>query len=222
MQVKKVLDLLFTREEVTEMHTQLGIPLTTIKYNLTEQAKKLELKGIAIDTMSHLFDQDKRILEAVNKSGTLELQDWGKLERYYSGLLAILAKLPVWVIVTCHITYDKDQGGGGFYFAPKVSGATKDNLPQYFDCVFYTKTALASDGKRTFAWQTAPDNSRFAKDRLDVLPSKIYQDYREVFTAYTTAGISNPKILVIGESGTGKTRSLATINGIKEAVKKVA
>lgn len=201
---------LFEEGFVKVKHPLFDVEHTRKMVALKSKAKDLKLDGIVIDSISHLFRQDMRILEAMNKGGSLEMQDWGKLERYYNGLVSFLVKLPVWVIVTSHATYDKDQNLGTLYFAPNVKGSTKDSLAEYFDCVFFTKAS--KDGKKIYTWQTFADASKFGKDRLGVLPPIIQQDFIPVLSAYHEAKIEHPKILIIGESGTGKTKSLASIN----------
>lgn len=211
MQIKGLLDKLFVTKVVERTHPLFETKFSERVCAQTELCVKQGLRGIVIDTISHSFNQDKRILEKANKSGALEMQDWGKLERMYSAFLSLLVNLPVWVIVNCHITYDKDQSTGTFYFAPQVGGATKDNMPQYFDVVLFTKVARA-ESKKAYNWSTKADSSKFAKDRLDILPPIVEQNFAAILRAYREAGIQYPKIMVVGESGTGKSKALNTIN----------
>jgi hypothetical protein len=195
----------------TEEHPLIG----PMQIRVLQQKSGEKLDGIVVDTITHCFRRDLRILEAKNKSGAMEMADWGKIERLYNEFISFLTKLPVWVIVNAHTSYDKDQASGMFYFQPGVKGSTKESLPEYFDCVFYTK--MAKD-KKLYTWQTYADFSRFGKDRASLLEPVIPQDFGSVINKYRAAGIPNPKILVIGESGTGKTRALITLNNIKDNV----
>lgn len=208
-QVRSYMRLLFDMKEVEVKHELFDETVKMQTYVLSKRCQELGLTGLVFDTLSHLFRQDMRILEQGNKSGALEMQDWGKLERMYNSFIAIVSSLPMWVIVNCHLTYDKDQSTGTFYYSPLVKGSTKDTLQEYFDCVFYTKASR--DGKKMYTWQTFADASKFAKDRKGILQPHIVQDFSSVISAYRDAGIPYPKILVIGESGTGKTKALQSV-----------
>jgi hypothetical protein len=209
-QVMGILSSLFTRKEINYEHPLLSDGMKISLFDKSDLAKNNKLEGIVIDTVSHLFRTDMRILEAKNKSERIELQDWAKLERVYNKLIASLIQMPVWVIVNSHITYDKNDLGQ-FRFFPQVKGSTKDFIGEYFDCILYTRVSN-SGGRIQYLWQTKPDNQRFAKDRLDVLEQYIPQNFSLIIQKYKEKGIDHPKILVIGESGTGKTRSILTLN----------
>ena len=118
--------------------------------------------------------------------------------------------MPVWIVVNAHITYDRNDLGQ-FLFFPQLKGSTKDFIGEYFDCILYTRVTNAN-GRIQYLWQTKPDSQRFAKDRLDVLEHYIPQDFSLILHRYREKGIEYPKSLVIGESGTGKTRALLTLN----------
>lgn len=180
----------------------------SVRYAPTDLAKTEKISGVVIDTISHVFGQDLRILEAARNSKQLEMQDWGKLERMYLTFLEALKHLPTWVIVNCHANYDKDQSTGAFYYAPMLKGVSRDRIREFFDVVVYTKT---SSDKKQYMWQTFADNSRMAKDRCSVLEPTMQQDFKTVIERYRAKGYE-PKILVIGESGTGKTKALQTLS----------
>jgi len=150
-----------------------------------------------------------RLLESKNKSERLEFQDWSKLERMYNLLISDLIKLPGWVVVNSHISYDKNDLGQQLFY-PQLKGATKDFIGEYFDCIFFTRIKN-SNNQVQYLWQTKPDTQRYAKDRLDVLEQFIPQDFGFVISLYKRNGIEHPKILIIGESGTGKTRAIKTL-----------
>jgi len=209
-EIKGVISKLFTKEEIDYNHPLLDESIKQTVYKPSKTAQDYSLEGIVIDTISHLFRTDMRILESKNKSERLELLDWGKLERMYSQFISTLTSLPVWVIVNSHITYDKNDLGQ-FLFNPQLKGSTKDFIGEYFDCILFTKVS-SSNNKAQYLWQTKPDSQRFAKDRLDLLEPMIPQNYWNIISKYREKGIQYPKILVIGESGTGKTRSLSSVN----------
>ena len=209
-EVKDVLSRLFTKEDVDFEHPLLNESIKQSVYKTSPTAQTHSLEGIVIDTISHLFRTDMRLLESKNKSERLELMDWAKLERMYSQFISAITNLPVWVVVNSHITYDKNDLGQ-FLFHPQLKGSTKDFIGEYFDCILYTRVSN-SNNKIQYLWQTKPDSQRYAKDRLDVLDPMMDQNFSTIIQRYRDKGIQYPKILVIGESGTGKTRSLTTVN----------
>lgn len=210
-EIKSIFSKLFIKTTVQEDHPLFSSPIEREIFQMNDKCKELGIEGIVIDTLSHCFRQDMRLLEKANKTGQMEMKDWGKLERMYNDFISKLTSLPMWVIVNSHITYDKDGATGQFYYAPQVKGSTKDSLPEYFDCVFYTKT---NKDKKIYTWQTVADSIKFGKDRLDVLDDYIAQDYSVVLQKYREGGVEYPKILTIGESGTGKTRALMTLKKV--------
>ena len=210
LQIRGFIDQLFTRViQKTKHPLFIGVVEETVVVP-SPLCKEMNLNGIVLDTISHTFRQDMRILEKAQKSGQLEMQDWGKLERLYNEAIMMLVALPTWVIVNCHSDYDKDQSTGMFYYYPGVKGSTKATMIDYFDVVCYTKASR--DGKKNYTWQTYADASKFAKDRLGILEGIMPQDFSVIIEAYRSKGIKNPKILVVGESGTGKTRALASLS----------
>ncbi len=207
-EVRDVIRGLFIQQQSIYSHPLLSRKIQNSRYELSTTAKQYNLEGIVIDTISHLFLRDMRLLESEKKSERLDLQDWGKLERTYNQFISSLIQLPVWIVVNSHISYDKNDLGQ-FLFKPQLKGATKDFIGEYFDCILYTRIRNTNN-KTSYLWQTRPDTQRYAKDRLDVLDPIMPQDFSIVLSRYKTKGIEHPKILVIGESGTGKTRALLT------------
>jgi len=213
-QIKDILSRLFLKETKQYSHPLIPQSITHSFYKPNDVAENFHLSGLLIDTISHLFRQDMRQLESKNKSERLEINDWGKLERMYNALVSYIIKLPVWVIVNSHISYDKNDLGQ-FLFYPQLKGATKDFIGEYFDCILFTRVKN-SNNRIHYLWQTKPDAQRFAKDRLDVLEEFIPQNFGFVINKYRQEGIEFPKILVIGESGTGKTRAIRSLSSHKQ------
>ena len=207
-ELRNVISKLFRMQQTDYQHPLLTDEVKHTSYKLSTLAEQYKLDGIVIDTISHLFLRDMRLLENKNKAERLDLQDWGKLERTYNQFISTLIQLPVWVVVNSHISYDKNDLGQ-FLFKPQLKGATKDFIGEYFDCILYTRIRNTNN-KAYYTWQTRPDTQRYAKDRLDVLDPIMPQDFSIVLSRYNAKGIEHPKILVIGESGTGKTRALLT------------
>ena len=209
LQIRSFIAQLFRKEVKETKHPIFEGTIKETVVSPTTLCTQLGLSGIVIDTISHSFRQDMRILEKANKSGSLEMQDWGKLERMYNEVVSLIRNLPCWVVVNSHISYDKDQQSGLFYFYPGMKGSSKESIMEYFDLVLYTKASR--DGKKVYTWQTVADSSKFAKDRLNVLENTVPQDFGSIIRKYREKDVPYPKILVIGESGTGKTTALRTL-----------
>jgi len=207
-QIYQNLQKLFTVKQEKKSHPLFGDEYSEPVVEKTELAKKSGLQCIVIDTLSHAFAQSMRQLEAKNKSQAMEMQDWGYLDRKYWTLLEMIKLLPVVVIVNCHSDYDKDQATGMFYYGTTLKGSTKMNLNQFFDEVYYTK--VSKDGKKIYNWQTFADSSKFAKTRVDA-ENIVAQNYEPILQKYRANHMNPPKFLIIGESGTGKTKSLLTL-----------
>lgn len=216
--VLTVLKQLTSSTTKTTPHPVLGVPVAETVYTLSPAAVKIGLNCIAIDTVSHLQRQDLRKLEASHPTGQMEISDWGKIERSYGLFADMLNRLPLPVIMNCHISYDKDETGV-FHYGPQLKGKAGDFIRGYFDVVMYTKVSRKKDNTLDYSWIVHPDNTKKAKDRLNALPALMPQDYGVIFKAYADAGYPNPKILVIGDSGEGKTRALLTAASYFSGVK---
>jgi hypothetical protein len=208
-QIQLALEKLFVKKVVKTPHPIFEDPYVSTTYERSELCVKEGIEGIVIDTLSHSFRQDLRLLEGASTSKAMEMKDWGKIERMYGLFLETLKLLPVWAVVTCHADYDKDQATGIFRYMPNLKGATRGSVDDYFDVIAYNKVDKA--GKKDFSWQTSPDPSRFAKDRRNLLQPAMKPDLSQVLQLYSDNGHPHVKILIVGESGTGKTRSLVTL-----------
>ena len=98
---------------------------------------------------------------------------------------------------------------------PSVAGRSKDELPRKFDCIFFTGVQEGGDGPR-YVWYTTPDETRpIAKVRYPAHMGRpfapvIEQDFGPVLAFYESIDWK-PKILILGDAGTGKSRALSTL-----------
>lgn len=191
---------------------------------LTPLAKEHNLQGLVTDTISVAGTQEIQLITApkadqkdkdgrlVTENNPMEIQDWGTVGRRGESYMLLNSMLPIWSVVLCHYSYEKDGQSGIMFWGPSVPGnVLKDIMPKLFDVILVSKTVHVKGKNSTFTWITKPDNQCPAKDRLGVLPQEMPQDFGLVFKAYADAGDLIPKILVLGRSGTGKTFSLKTI-----------
>jgi predicted NACHT family NTPase len=95
---------------------------------------------------------------------------------------------------------------------PYIDGSTKEDISKWFDFVFYTKTRLKKSGEREYVWVTKRcEIYDHAKDRTNLLPAEIPQNYQLVLEAAKSKGFDGVKVLIIGAPGSGKTLSLKTL-----------
>ena len=164
--------------------------------------------AIVLDTFSELSKKFQRSL--TDKTGKMKLQEWGKLKNKLDTCLEFISRIPGVVILTCHAkTQTMDDGVNKI--VPYIDGSTKEDISKWFDFVFYTATI--KDGKdRKYVWITKRDEKYdHAKDRSDLLPEQMPQDFDEVIKATQAKGFENCRILIIGSPGSGKTYSLARL-----------
>ena len=164
--------------------------------------------ALIIDSFSELAKKYQRSL--VDKSGIMKLNAWGKLKNTLDTLLEFITKVPGVLVVTCHSKTETLEDGRT-KIKPYIDGSTKEDISKWFDFVLYTYTKKNGQSE-DYMWRTKHSEIyEHAKDRTDLLPADMIQDFQPVISAAKEKGFSNVRILVIGSPGTGKTKSLATL-----------
>ena len=163
---------------------------------------------LIIDSFSELAKKYQRSL--LDKSGTMKLMAWSKLKNTLDTLLEFITKVPGVLVVTCHSKTDTLEDGRT-KIKPYIDGSTKEDISKWFDFVLYTYTK--KNGKSDdYMWRTKHSEvCEHAKDRTDLLPPEMKQDFQPVIEAAREKGFANVRILVVGSPGTGKTKSLITL-----------
>ena len=168
----------------------------------------VKIDALVIDSFSELAKKYQRSL--VDKSGVMRLNSWGKLKNTLDTLLEFITKVPGVLIVTCHSKTETLEDGRT-KIKPYIDGSTKEDISKWFDFVLYTYTKK-NGNTEDYMWRTKHSSiCEHAKDRTDLLPSDIKQDFQPVIAAAKEKEFSNVRILVVGSPGTGKTKSLATL-----------
>ena len=169
------------------------------------------IDGIILDTFSELSKKYMRTL--VDKSGKMKLQEWGRLKNKLDTCLEFITRLPGVVVCTCH-SKTTTLDDGTTKMIPYIDGSTKEDMSKWFDFVFYTKTVVdPTTRKRSYLWVTKrTEQYDHAKDRTDLLPDEIEQDFQLVIDAAVEKNFDGVKILIVGPPGSGKTKSLLTLN----------
>ena len=209
---------LYTSKKSTEkvdMGNGFTVNQTTNKIVTREN---LVVDTLVVDTFSELSKKFMRTL--TDRQGKMKLQEWGRLKNKLDTCLEFLTRLPGNVILTCHSrTQTMDTGENRLL--PYIDGSTKEDISKWFDFVFYTKTTVDSGTrKRSYLWVTSrSEQYDHAKDRTGLLDEEIPQDFQLVINAAVKRNFDGVKILVIGSPGSGKTRSLLTLNKENENAK---
>ncbi|MFZ0453504.1 MAG: AAA family ATPase [Ignavibacteriaceae bacterium] len=190
-------------------------------FELSNKAEQLNLSCIAFDTASALGLQERNQIKIARHIDSLDLRSWNYYGDNLNSFIYNICSLPVKTIFNAHSDREKDVGDRVIEY-PALKGGSKSEIQKWFDCIFYTKVLQDSKtDEYSYCWLTKPEDGRFAKDRLGILPAIIPQDFNLVFSKYEESGIYHPNILVIGESGTGKSKALATINGYSQKKSKL-
>ena len=143
--------------------------------------------------------------------GKMKLQGWGQLKNKLDTALEFISRVPGVVICNCHSKVQSMDEGNKVI--PYIDGSTKEDISKWFDFVLYTKTIKKSSGEREWVWITKRcETYDHAKDRTNLLPAQIPQDYQLILDAANKKGFDGCKILVVGAPGSGKTMSLQTLN----------
>ena len=204
-----ILKSLYTHKE-TRVTKKIG-PVEVKEESIKITAKTgVEIDAFVIDTFSELSKKFQRSL--VNKkTGTMKLQDWGVLKHKLDGFLDYISRIPGVVVCNCHSKLQTMDDGNN-KIIPYIDGSTKEDIAKWFDFVFYTRTIDAPSGKTKYVWQTKhTEKYDHAKDRTNLLPSEIPQDFQLVLDAVKEKNFTSTKILIIGSPGSGKTWSLQTL-----------
>ncbi len=209
-QFQSVIGSLYKQETV---ETDVKIGGLTVKQSENKVLAKngTVIDGVILDTFSELSKKYMRTL--TDKTGKMKLQEWGRLKNKLDTCLEFITRLPGVVICTCH-SKTSTLDDGTTKFTPYIDGSTKEDISKWFDFVFYTKTTVdPTTRKRSYLWVTTrSEQYDHAKDRTGLLAEEIPQDYQLVIDAAVKKSFSGVKILIIGSPGSGKTRSLLTLN----------
>ena len=199
------------KQETVDKEVSIGSLKVKQSENKVVPRNGTVIDGVILDTFSELSKKFMRTL--TDKTGKMKLQEWGRLKNKLDTCLEFITRLPGIVICTCH-SKTNTLDDGTTRIKPLIDGSTKEDISKWFDFVFYTFTKRSS-GNTIYQWQTKhTEKYDHAKDRTDLLPEQMFQDFQIVVDAAKKKGFKNLKILIIGSPGTGKTKCLETLKGV--------
>jgi len=208
---EQILAQLYTDKKT---HTTKKIGTLEVKEEHTAKVltKGTTVNALIVDTFSELSKKYQRALVTTGRgaTGTMKLQDWGRLRNTLDHMLDRLTSLPGIIICNCHAKVQTMDDGNKV--VPYIDGGTKEDISKWFDFVFYTTTVAAPSGLRHYKWVTQrTEKYDHAKDRTALLDPVIDQDYQLPINAARERGFDNCRILIIGSPGSGKTYALQTL-----------
>lgn len=202
---------LFKKRIVTYKDPIFGYEDTQTMVVMNAKAKELGLHTIVIDSISGAGEAIRLSLIDDSRFSTMTMDLWGKYAVRLSRLTAMVRDLPIHVILTCHIEHSENDIGSPIQF-PAVKGSQKTDMLRWFDVIIYTHV----DDKGQITWEVKPSDIRtFIRSRKPIPEwgddRFVDPDFGPIYKTYDKA-----KILLIGDSGTGKTTSLLTIPNVRK------
>jgi hypothetical protein len=214
--IKKVFDNIGDMVTRTVIDDIAGVQVENPEHVFEFKSPYDDMDAFVIDPVDGVFWALKK--ELLGDSISANQSMWDKLTNGSIQFYDKIGAMQVPVICTCHDRGEKR--GDNDAIVPFVQGTFKDQLGSYFDVILYTKVYRMPNGTSQFKWQVVPDATRPAR-----APEKLYnyakekgsngeipQDFKALFA---NVEIANPKILIIGSYGTGKTHSLRTLYNVE-------
>jgi hypothetical protein len=141
----------------------------------TRKPPQRKYKTVVLDTIDSF---QKVVVGEILKAGRKEalsgFQDWGLLDAKMNNFLGRLLRLPMNVIVNCHVQTTQDGDNGPLVWEPRLQGSIRKAIAGDFDLVgFMTTHWEAVNGqrelRRSIEWHPRP-NFPVLKDRSGQLP----------------------------------------------------
>lgn len=169
--------------------------------------------GVALDSLAPFATEALDFVVAMNNRKDTQIQDYKITLSKIGEVLNALFSFGKNFVMTAHLQSETDQVTGRGRVVPQVWGKDlPSDIPKKFSEVFQTQTMSnpKTSGGVDYMWLTKPDGFvNFLGSRLrDDLPRIIPQDFAKL-----AEGNKRVRALVVGESHTGKTRSIGTLPG---------
>jgi len=128
--------------------------------------------GVMVEwIIAHIVNVNK--LAGTNKTGKMELRDYGDLARILREYIMMLRLPGKYVVVTSHQAADKDELTGVLRYSLAIPGQSKETLGGLFTDVWATMASPAGAGKVKYEIRTKPTGFHVALGTSFDLPSAI-------------------------------------------------
>ena len=211
--IKANIDKLGVVREVSTLVGINGDKFENIENRFIFNEHYQELDVLVVDTVDGIYWAIKEYLLDGKDKASRDV--WDRMLNISVQYFDRFGGMGIPVIMNCHER--GDSKGDLDVIQPFLQGSFKDQLGNYFDVILYTRKYKQPSGKVIFKWQVVPDSSRDCRATEKLYEyavsqgGEIPQDYGLLFKHI---GIENPKILVIGSYGSGKTTSLRTLKNV--------
>jgi len=208
--MQTILNQLFKEKvETTTIEIAPGITIEE-EDKVVVQREGVGIECLVFDTFTEAVKKYMRELKGTKRK--LDFAGWGDLKDSADLLLEYLNRFPTSIILNVHAKRVEDSDLGMNIYIPNIEGGTKEDIAKWFDFVLYTRVFKDEEGKYQYVWVTKKDERyNHAKDRSNMLPAEMPQDYGIIKDVVKEVGWDTFKCLVIGTPGSGKTMSLRTL-----------
>lgn len=200
-----------------------GVKKSTDELGDVEEEYWIAKPGIdfeILDSITAFSALKKKEIKGINVK--LTLPQYGELGESVEDFIYLLTRTSNNVIVLGHTKSEKDDELGVIRYIPALTGRMANEAGRHFDVIAYTH--VKTDGKtktREYLWQILADDRYKAKCRIEPISDYaaknggfMPQDFELLFKLANDAGYTDLKILILGDSGTGKTYSLRTLRNV--------
>ncbi len=216
IETKRAMELFDRTHKLKKEEIKDSLGTIDIEYYDTHPSIGFEV----LDSISAYSIMKKKEVRGTAKKVTLP--QYGEIKEDLEDLILALTRTNTSSILIGHTKTEKDEDLGILRSIPSVTGSMANEMGRLFDLVLYTEVQKdAKTGKRSYLWQVEADEKKAAKCRIQSIAeyaSKndgyIEQDYEKLFKMAYDEGIMFLKILVLGETGTGKTYALKTLKDL--------
>lgn len=159
--------------------------------NAEKQAKEgaFPWKTVTLDSITLFSSALMRIILAQNpgvKSPIITAPDVPAVQHYgifgirFQEYIKRTLALPCNVIMTAHISKEKDEASGLWVFRPMVAGKNAEWLPIVFREVYRQYAETDKEGKTKYLWQTASDRYYTCRTEIPGAPLTMEANYKSI------------------------------------------
>jgi len=157
--------------------------------------KTIIVDGLTLMTTAicdHIVGQGQ--LSGSNKTGKMELQNYGDLARLLRGYIMMVRSSGKFLVITSHQVGDKDEATGAYRYVLAIPGQSKDTLGGCFTDVWATVARLKGISDVVYEIRTKPSGQHIALGASFAIDSSIDVTNKNPAQVWS---ILEPKILAL-------------------------